>query len=150
MKRNSNERKTPEYVAWWSMRGRCLNKKDSEDYKRYGERGITVCREWDSFENFLKDMGRRPSEDYSLDRIDNNGNYEPSNCRWATKKQQSRNRRTNRLLTYKNQTKPLCEWSDIIGISQTMLYQRLRHGYTIAEAFERKKYLPRRRKSRIS
>lgn len=84
---------TVEYNAWKAMRGRCSNK-DSRDYHRWGGRGISVCKRWEnSFSLFLKDMGLRPSKGHSLDRIDNNGNYKPSNCRWATKAQQNRNQR---------------------------------------------------------
>lgn len=88
--------KTTEYATWISMKGRCYNKRD-RDYRHYGGRGIKVCPEWWDFETFLRDMGRRPSPNLTIDRIDNSGDYEPGNCRWATTTQQSRNRRNNRL-----------------------------------------------------
>lgn len=92
------DRKMPEYAVWVAMRQRCHNPK-SQNYRHYGGRGIKICERWDSFKNFIEDMGRRPDGKYSLDRIDVNGNYEPSNCRWATPTQQSVNRRDIKNLT---------------------------------------------------
>lgn len=83
---------SPEYVSWRHMKQRCSNPK-RPDYIYYGARGITVCERWNKFANFIADMGLRPTIDHSLDRIDHNGNYELSNCRWATKIEQNRNKR---------------------------------------------------------
>lgn len=87
---------TPEYGTWTSMRSRVLNPRHPQ-YADYGGRGITICPEWDSFVQFLADMGPKPSPEHSLDRIDVNGNYEPGNCRWATHAEQGRNKRSNKL-----------------------------------------------------
>lgn len=103
-------------------------------YPRYGGRGIKVCERWkSSYENFLSDMGERP-EGCSLDRINNDGDYCPENCRWATARQQNRNRSDNRLLTINGETKTLPEWADAAGISRSTFKRRLEHGWTPEEA----------------
>lgn len=89
-------RQTREHAAWSKMWGRCANPNDAA-HKRYGGRGITVSARWWSFEQFFNDMGRKPSPSHSLDRIDNDGNYEPGNCRWATRSEQNRNRDSSLL-----------------------------------------------------
>ena len=92
---DGRKQQTPEYTAWRNMKARCY-KKSNKDFKNYGGRGICVCDEWlNSYQTFLKDMGRRPSSEHSIDRIDNDGDYKPSNCRWATHTEQNRNKGTS-------------------------------------------------------
>lgn len=113
------------YRIWEHMRARCRNK-NHKYFHRYGGRGIIVCSEWNAFESFLKDMGVPPSEKHSIDRINNNGNYEPNNCRWATSKEQNNNRADNRILKIKGETKTVSQWADYAGISQSTLHTRIR------------------------
>lgn len=119
----------PEYEAWSQMLQRCTNPK-SQSYPGYGARGISVCDSWRSFENFYRDMGPRPSNEYSLDRIDNDGNYEPGNCRWANRKEQCRNKRNNVRLAFRGETLCLAEWSERLGIKIGVLQDRLRLGWS--------------------
>lgn len=129
--------KTPEYEAWASIKKRCLCT-THHAYDRYGGRGIKICSRWiKSFENFLKDMGKRPSADQSIDRFPNpNGNYEPSNCRWATRTQQQRNRKDTKMLTHEGTTLSLPDWAERKGIDRDLLGNRIRKGWTVARALE--------------
>ena len=111
------------------MRARCSPK--YQDADRYHERGIRVCERWDkSFENFLADMGLPPSSAHSIDRIDNDGNYEPGNCRWSTKSEQARNRSNNRWIEFNGERLLLIDWAARLGIKPQKIYQRLRQGVT--------------------
>ena len=124
---------TPTYRSLASIKSRCLNIKD-EHYKDYGGRGITVCDRWRySFEKFLKDMGEK-LKNKTIDRTDNNKGYFPSNCKWATQKEQSRNTRANRLIEYKGEIKCLTAWAAILNISVQGLFDRLAK-YTTEKAF---------------
>lgn len=106
---------TKEYESWNAARARCSDPAH-KDYKNYGGRGIIMCEAWKDFSVFLKDMGSRP-KGFTLDRHPNqNGNYEPGNCRWIDRNAQARNKRNNRLLTYKDQTKTIAEWCEEYGI----------------------------------
>lgn len=112
------------YSSWRLMKQRCLNS-CSPTYMYYGGRGIKICRRWLKFENFIADMGERPNGK-SLDRYpDKNGNYEPSNCRWATRKQQSLNTRRNITLEYNGLSMPLSAWAEHFGLNQQTLRQRV-------------------------
>ena len=116
---------TPEYWTWKSMLKRCA----TDPY--YIDR-IAVCERWrNSLEAFLEDMGPRPSNKHSLDRINNNKDYSPDNCRWATWGQQGRNKRSNRLLTFEGKTQPVAAWAEELGINQHVLYTRLHRGWSI-------------------
>lgn len=124
------------YRIWIGMKGRCLNPNHPK-YSKYGAAGISVCDRWMSFENFLSDMGHPPSDQHSLDRYpDGSGDYDPSNCRWATKREQSANTHTALRITFQGQTHPLNEWARILGIPDSTLWNRLnRAGMTVEEAF---------------
>jgi len=125
--------KTDEYHIWQTMKARCYNP-NNHKYKRYGGRGIAVCDRWlQSFENFIADMGKRPSTSHSLDRINNDGDYTPQNCRWATPKEQARNTQTNRLITLNGVTRTLVEWREYYGLSVTQLEYRMYHAGWSAE-----------------
>ena len=110
---------------------RCTNP-SHKDYLSYGGRGISVCQRWLKFENFLEDMGARP-KGFSLERINNNGNYCPSNCKWATRKEQQRNTRSNRILEHDGKRMCLAEWAEELGINHRTLRSRLQRGWTISE-----------------
>lgn len=125
---------TPEYRAWAQMKSRCLNERD-KSYARYGARGITVTSRWQhSFHNFLCDLGYRPTPQHSLDRINNNSGYCKENCRWATKKQQSRNTRNNRHVTLGSETHTVAEWIERIGLRRHTFQERIRLGWTAEDA----------------
>lgn len=113
-----------EYGIWRTMINRCIDKNHNR-YHRYGGRGIKVCDRWINFDNFILDMGIRPTEKHSIDRIDNNGNYEPSNCKWSSAKEQGENRCNNRVITFNGETKILQRWADEIGINQSMLSRQI-------------------------
>lgn len=123
------------YGVWTGMVQRCVNP-NHHAYHRYGGRGIKVCERWHDFEAFYCDMYPKPSRGHSLERIDNDGDYTPDNCRWATRKEQSRNRADNRLLTYKGETRCLTEWAEIIGMKKSALSERMRRGWNVQEAIE--------------
>lgn len=132
--------RSPEYAAWDNMRARCSNP-DRSEFHRYGGRGIRVCQRWidgdgvrSGFEYFLADMGHRPSKDHSIDRVNNDGNYEPQNCRWATLKEQRRNMSSNRLIELEGRKMTLVEACEQLGIKYHSVRQRLYRGKTFEQA----------------
>lgn len=133
--------KLSEFRIWKGMKQRCSNK-NCKSYADYGGRGITVCDRWkDSFENFIIDMGRRPSKRHSLDRIDNDKGYDPENCRWATASQQTRNSRKNKKYSFQNRMITIAELAEICGIKERkqycIIYQRVvQRGWTCEQTLE--------------
>lgn len=128
---SKNGKRTSEMNSWRAMIQRCTNE-DNEDYYNYGGRGIKVCDRWlNSFENFISDMGLKPNNTYSIDRIDVNDDYKPTNCKWSSCKEQSFSRRNTIKLTYNNMTLNLLEWSNITGISCSVLRQRIYNGWDV-------------------
>jgi len=130
--------KTKEYRAWTGCIKRCYDEKCAQ-YKNYGDRGISVSDRWRiSIFNFIEDMGLCPDPKFSLDRVDNNGNYEKDNCRWASNSQQCNNRRSNLVFEYKGNRKTLTEISREVGIDYNILWSRLRLGFSIEKAISQK------------
>lgn len=118
--------KTPEYSVWAKMLQRCQNDK-SQQYKHYGQRGIKVCDRWHKFENFIADMGVRPSPLHSIERKQNDGDYCPENCLWATLKEQRRNTRRNRFITFNGEILCVEDWAIKLGISPSGMAHRLKN-----------------------
>ena len=133
-------RKERLYLVWMDMRRRCRDPKD-ENYKNYGGRGISVCQEWDSdysaFRSWSEETGyddKAESHKCTLDRIDVNGNYEPSNCRWVDMKTQCNNRRNNVMIAFRGEVKSQAEWSRVLGFNQTLIRKRLAAGWDVERA----------------
>ena len=126
----------PDFKCFSAMLDRCYTP-TCANYHNYGGRGITVCDRWreGGFKVFISDMGPRPTPQHSIDRVDNNKGYSPENCRWATKKEQARNMRTNRLLTHNGVTATVAEWAEKLGVTITCITDRLdKLGMTVEEA----------------
>jgi hypothetical protein len=146
-------RGTIEYGHWQALVNRCGNP-NAENYKDYGGRGIRVCTRWrepngQGFINFLTDMGERPASGLSIDRHPNpDGNYEPTNCRWATDKEQARNKRNNVNITHNGKTQCLAAWEEELGLSRGLLADRMRAGWSAEKALTTpvKKYARRKSK----
>lgn len=126
--------KAPEYIVYNNMKKRCFNHKDKR-YNRYGGRGIKICDRWlESFENFYSDMGSRPTPKHSIDRINNDGDYCPENCKWATIIEQNSHTNQTRLLTYNGETHHLAEWARITGLTYKTISMRIDRGWDIEKA----------------
>ena len=122
---------SPEFFVWYDMIRRCYDTARPH-YVRYGRRGISVCSRWrDSFATFYDDMGPRPSSAHSIDRIDNEGDYEPDNCRWATLHEQSRNTRRNHNLTHNGITMCITDWANRVGVDRRTITKRLNRGWSV-------------------
>lgn len=121
------------YRRWSDMRNRC-NNINNTSYSNYGGRGITVCKRWDSFENFKTDVGNPPTPQHTLDRINNDLGYSPENCRWATHVEQARNSRKNHILTVNGISQCLSRWGEQIGVSGITISKRLSRGWSPEEA----------------
>lgn len=126
------------YKTWKELRGRCNNKNDA-DYKDYGGRGIVCCERWNNFELFVSDMGDKPLG-YSIDRIDVNGNYEPSNCRWADDQTQQNNKRNNLNITFNGETKTSQQWADCLDTQRSTIQWRLNQGWNLEKVFSEQDY----------
>jgi hypothetical protein len=136
MKPRHGRCKTKVYRSWTHMRNRCNNTKN-ERYESYGGRGIKVCERWDIFENFLADMGEPPGKNYSIERTDNNGDYTPENCQWASAKEQANNRSNRRTFEYKGEHKTLNELAEINGLAPSTVESRIsQRGWSIDKAVE--------------
>lgn len=123
------------YNSWTHMRDRCYNPQ-ADQYAFYGERGIIVCERWrNDYDAFVEYMGIRPFG-LTIERIGSNGNYEPGNCRWATRSEQARNRKSNRIIEFRGVSKPLFEWAETLGVSADNFRQYLKR-HSVAGAIQR-------------
>ena len=138
MHKTHGRSKSSVYQTWLNIRLRCHDKKNKA-YPAYGGRGIRVCERWlSSFENFLADMGEKPGTDYSIDRRDNDGDYEPLNCRWATRREQCGNRRDNRYFELNGENLIMSEWARRLGTSTDTIDMRLKSGWPLEKALTQK------------
>lgn len=142
-KRGSVEAKC--YYTWQAMKRRCSSPSDKR-YEDYGGRGISVCTRWqESYEAFLADMGLPPSKSHQIERLDNDGDYEPGNCEWVLREQNGRNKRNNRVIEADGRSLTLVEWAEDTGLKREAIAARLKRGWTPEEALN---LTPRKRWSR--
>lgn len=133
VRRTHGQSRTVEHKIWEGIKSRCGNE-NCTDARNYIARGITICDRWrNSFESFLADMGKRPSPQHTVERIDNSSGYGPGNCKWATRAEQSRNTRRTRLVTHNGTTLCIRDWATTLGIPYGTLYHYLTHGKTLQE-----------------
>ena len=132
VRRSIPNRQSPEYVVWLSMRNRCNNPR-ARGYENYGGRGIAVDPLWNSFDVFYRDMGHRPTVRHTIDRIDNDRGYSKSNCRWATRGENSRNTRRTRMFTFNNRTMCIADWAKHLNMNPVTLLYRINH-WTLQDA----------------
>lgn len=135
MKTHGESRSVKEYRTWRNLKDRCLNPKNPRN-KNYAKRGISVCARWrNSYENFLADMGRAPSANHSIERRDNNGNYEPGNCYWATAYDQNNNMTKNIVITHNGTTKTLSQHCKDLKLRYGTIHMRINsYGWTVQRA----------------
>lgn len=136
--RTHNMAESPEFNIWSMMKNRCTNP-NCNRHQFYRDKGVKVCERWlgsEGFLHFIEDMGSRPGPNYSIDRIDNDGDYCKENCRWATKKEQSNNQSRNLLLEYKGKITTLALWCDELGLDYKRTWKRLQLGWSVSRAFE--------------
>jgi len=137
-RRSDPHHMTPAYRSWIAMKRRCNDPK-CDGYNRYGGRGIRICQRWqDSFDNFLHDMGERPTLKHSLHRKNNNGDYEPSNCAWAEQHEQCRHTSYNVMIAFRGQTLCTMDWAKITGLSHNTITKRLHRGWSAERALTTK------------
>ena len=134
------------YNKWGSMKTRCYYPQ-SKDYKNYGGRGIKICDEWLNYDNFRNwSISTGYQEGLTIDRIDNDRNYEPSNCKWITMKEQQRNKRNNRIITYNGKSLTLVEWGEIYNINPDRIGARLKNGWSVEDALSKEVKSPMKKK----
>lgn len=125
------------YTTWLSMKSRC-NRSTDKSFCYYGAKGVKVCDEWNDFVNFRNwALSHGYTDELTIDRIDVNGNYEPENCRWITKRAQQFNKTTSHYLTFEGKTMTVCEWAEALGLNKNLLYTRLQRGWTVEDTLTR-------------
>jgi hypothetical protein len=127
---------TPEYKVWNNFKNRCTNPK-ANNYHRYGGRGIKVCDEWQKFEGFIKDMGKRPTKYHTIERVDNDGDYCKDNCKWVTRGEQARNRSTNVFVVFDGRRRVIKDVAKEVGLTHQLILRRMSKGMTLQEAINK-------------